>query len=367
MTEKAVLKLPEAARATAFALRKATELGFARAGVTGTDAPARYDNYQQWLERGDHGNMAYMADDFHRRARADMRELLPEAQSAIVIAMSYDKAKPPTDEPLSDVRGRVAQYALGDDYHHVMKDKLRLLGEALAEELGRPLIFRACVDSAPLLERELAARAGLGFIGKNTLLISPGLGSYTLLGVLLIDLEMHATEPLATRDCGTCTACLEACPTQAFREPYKLDARRCISYLTIESRDAIPSELRAALGDRIFGCDECQDVCPYNAKAPLRFPAGPEMQARDPERARPDLPTLAAMGSNPRKRYVRANAMQRNNREQILRNVAVALGNREVQPGETETQTRECLDTLAQDASPLVREHAQWARAKRGD
>lgn len=365
MIEKAAPKL-EPVRATAFAIAKAAELGFARAGVTGTGAPARYGDYQAWLERGDHGSMAYMADDFHQRARADMRELLPEAQSAIVVAMSYDKAAAKAGETQSDARGRVAQYALGDDYHHVMKQKLRELGEALAEELERPLVFRACVDSAPLLERELAARAGLGFIAKNTMLISPGLGSYTLLGVLLIDCEMQGTEPTASRDCGTCTACLEACPTQAFTAPYKLDARRCISYLTIESRDAIPKDLRAAIGDRIFGCDECQDVCPYNAKAPLRFPAGLELRARDPDRARPNLPQLAAMGSNPRKRYVRASAMQRNSREQVLRNVAVALGNIAPLPAPSEKEARESLDVLAQDASPLVREHAQWARKKRG-
>lgn len=367
MTEKAAPNAGEPARATAFALQKAADLGFARAGVTDTRAPARYEAYQEWLARGDHGSMAYMADDFHQRSRADMRELLPEVQSAIVVALSYDKPETAADnaQPSQAPRGRVAQYAVGDDYHFVIKDKLKLLGQALADELGRPVAFRACVDSAPLLERELAARAGLGFIAKNTMLISPGLGSYTLLGVLLIALEMEPTHQAQTRDCGTCTACLDACPTQAFRGPHKLDATRCISYLTIESREAIPEALREALGDRIFGCDECQDVCPYNAKAPLRFPSNPHLRARDPERPRPPLQEFVSMGSNPRKRYMRASAMQRNSREQLLRNVAVALGNAPVTGAAGEDAANESLQTLATDASPLVRDHAQWALAKR--
>ncbi len=394
MTEKAAPKVGQALRATEFVLRKAAELGFARVGVTDIATPAHYDSYQAWLARGDHGSMSYMEDDFHQRARADMRELLADARAAIVVALAYDKAQPEGHSPApgarrSEVRGRVAQYALGDDYHHIIRDKLRALGEALSDELaqelgdelgqapGRPLSYRACVDSTPLLERELAERAGLGFVAKNTMLISPGLGSYTLLGVLLVSINMQPTKAPAARDCGTCTACLEACPTQAFSGPYKLDARLCISYLTIESRAAIPNELRDKLGDRIFGCDECQDVCPYNARAPLRLPGAPELRARDAERARPDLPALASLGSNPRKRYFRASAMQRNSREQLLRNICVALGNQAPPPeaeGEAEAEAERepgadpvtrCLDSLAQDPSSLVREHADWALAKR--
>ncbi len=342
---------------TNFVVKAAEDLGFARAGVTGIETPARYSAYLSWLERDDHASMEYMADSFHKRARADMRELLPEAQSAISVALSYDKVEAP--QPASDgsPRGRVAQYALGDDYHHVMRSKLSALAEALAQEAGETFDSRACVDSAPLLEREIAERAGLGFVAKNTMLITPGLGSYTLLGVLLTSANLAPTRATSSRDCGSCTACLDACPTDAFRGPYQLDARRCISYLTIESEEPIPESLRPLLGDRIFGCDACQDVCPYNAVAPSRSQTIPELRPRDPDRARPSLQMLAEHGSNQRKRYVAGNALRRNRREQLLRNVAVALGN--VAP------EHPIVETLAHDRSPLVQEHAQWAKAQR--
>tara|TARA_R110002073_G_scaffold142117_4_gene293792 strand:- start:38525 stop:39592 length:1068 start_codon:yes stop_codon:yes gene_type:complete len=344
---------------TEFVLRTAEELGFARAGVTNIETPAHYDDYRAWLDRGDHGSMGYMDDDFHKQARRDMRELLPSARSAIVVALSYSTASPEPpqgDEAPAEARGRVAQYALGDDYHHVIKKKLGQLAERLAEQFEASE-SRACVDSAPVLERELAERAGLGFIAKNTMLITPGLGSYTLLGVLLTSAELATTPNTAPRDCGTCTACIDACPTQAFRGPHKLDARRCISYLTIESQEPMPEELRSLVGDRIFGCDVCQDVCPYNAAAPARASVVPELMPRDAERARPSLAMLAALGSNQRKRYVAGNAMRRNRREQLLRNVAVALGN--------SNPSAETVDTLAGDRNPMVQEHALWARAQR--
>jgi epoxyqueuosine reductase len=357
---------------TSFVLEKALSLGFVRAGVTGIEAPDRYAAYQSWLERGDHGEMKYMAEDFHRKSRLDLRELLPEAQSAVVVALSYPKA--PQDQesesPVDDQepRGRVAQYALGDDYHQVMHGKLKQLAAALAEFVGRPLQARSCVDSAPLLERELAERAGLGFVAKNTMLITPGIGSFTLLGVLLSELPLRPTAPTETRDCGTCTACLDACPTQAFRAPYQLDAKRCISYLTIESSEPVPEELRSKIGDRIFGCDVCQDVCPYNAKAPLRNVGPAEMQAREADRARPPLHQLATLGSNQRKRYLHGSAMRRAGREPLLRNVAIALGNQTLS-GSADERRNQTLDVLSEDRSSMVREHAQWAsqQASKGE
>ncbi len=364
MTEKAVSKDP-----SSFVLQRALGLGFVRAGITGIEAPERYDAYQSWLDRGDHGGMKYMADPFHRKSRHDLRELLAEAQSAIVVALSYPKA---TADSAQDTagdegapRGRVAQYALGDDYHHIMHAKLKLLAEELSEYVGRPLRSRSCVDSAPLLERELAERAGLGFVAKNTMLISPGIGSYTLLGVLLSELPLRSTLDRETRDCGTCTACLDACPTKAFRAPYQLDAKRCISYLTIESSDPVPEELRSKVGDRIFGCDVCQDVCPYNAKAPLRNEGPAEMQARNADRARPSLYGLATLGSNQRKRYLHGSAMRRAGRDSLLRNVAVALGNQNAS-GHEDKRRQETLDLLSEDRSAMVREHARWASKQTG-
>ena len=364
MTARAVSNSSK--EASSFVLAKASELGFVRAGITGTGPPQRYSAYQAWLDRGDHGNMAYMAQDFHRKARRDMRELLPEAQSAIVVALSYPKAPtelaPDGKSPRNPaLRGRVAQYALGEDYHRIMHGKLRLLADALSQFVGKPLLARSCVDSAPLLERELAERAGLGFVGKNTMLISPGVGSYTLLGVLLSELALQPTHTGETRDCGTCRACLDACPTQAFGAPYQLDAKRCISYLTIESPEPIPEQLRSRLGDRIFGCDLCQEVCPHNARAPERHPGARELQARSPDRARPPLRMLAELGSNQRKHYLKGSAMRRMGRDAMLRNVAVALGNLEA-VGEEEKQEQEhTLRTLAEDKSSMVREHASWA------
>jgi len=300
--------------------------------------------------------MAYMQDEFHTRARRSMEELLPSVRSAIVVAASYEKVEFSDTDTSLPPRGRVAQYALGDDYHQVLRNKLQTLADVIAEEAGESVESRPCVDSTPLLERELAERAGLGFVAKNTMLISPGLGSYTLLGVLLTSAELAPTAPPAVRDCGTCTACLDACPTNAFRGPYQLDARRCISYLTIESEDTIPEELRPMVGDRIFGCDVCQDVCPYNAAAPLRATVLASLQPRDDQRSQPDLEHLATLGSNQRKRYVSGTPLRRNRREQMLRNVAVALGNTAPQ--------HPVLDTLAKDRSPLVQEHALWAQSQ---
>ena len=349
---------------SSFAIDAALDLGFVRAGISGIEAPDRYPAYQAWLERGDHGDMAYMGEEFHRKARHDMRELLPEAQSAIVVAMNYPKAEETKGrDPQESPRGRVAQYALGDDYHHLIHSKLRDLAAVLSREAGRPLQSRSCVDSAPLLERELAQRAGLGFVAKNTMLISPGVGSYTLLGVLLTDLPLTPSSNTETRDCGTCTACIDACPTQAFRAPYQLDAKRCIAYLTIESPAPMPAEIREKVGDRIFGCDVCQDVCPYNAKAPARHPGPAELQARDPARARPALQLLAGLGSNQRKRYLQGSSMRRVSRDALLRNVAVALGNHQA-PSAQPNEASEILHTLSEDRSEMVREHAAWALAQ---
>lgn len=320
-------------------------------------APRRYDAYRAWLEADHHGSMSYMAEPAHVDGRRDLRSLLDGARSVIVVATAYEKPGD-GDEADGAIRGSVAGYARGDDYHTVLKRDLYALSQSLCDALGAAVAARACVDTAPVLERELAEAVGLGFVAKNTMLITPGLGSYTVLGELLVDVDIAATE-VADRDararCGTCTACLDACPTSAFPAPYVLDARRCISYLTIEHRGAIPRELRPAIGTMVFGCDICQQVCPFNAAAPDRTPAHPQLAPRDREHAAPDLIALLRKGSNQRKRYLASSAMRRVNREQLLRNTCVALGN------SGDQRAVAALTELLDDRSAVVREHAAWA------
>ncbi|MBC8366210.1 tRNA epoxyqueuosine(34) reductase QueG [bacterium] len=237
-------------------------LGFDRVGFAPALVVDDYPRYQSWLDAGYAGGMEYM----HRNCclREDPRELLAEARSVIMVSMNYHW---PSEDKAVDERGRVSRYARGRDYHKVMRKRLQNVELILREEFGAQAT-RVCVDSAPLLERSLAAAAGLGWIGKNTLLIDERLGSWTFLAALLCDLDLPADSPVADR-CGNCTACLEACPTQAFPEPGLLDASKCISYLTIEHKGEIDDDLAGQMDNHIFGCDICQEVCPWNTKAPM--------------------------------------------------------------------------------------------------
>ena len=334
----------------------ARELGFARAAIVPIEAPRRHALYTSWLAAGRAGEMAYLARPDHVDARADLRALLAEARSLVVVALAYDRADPVPPSAL--LRGRVARYARGEDYHLVMRDKLVLLADRIAQELGRPVASRPCVDSAPVLEREWAERAGLGFIAKNTMLIAPGAGSYILLGELLVDVELAPTapdEPTRPR-CGGCRSCLDACPTGAFVDAYLLDARRCISYLTIENHGVIPRELRASIGTWVFGCDVCQEVCPFNAGA--GEPYDPLLAPRSIEHALPSLVALASAPTNQLRRHVKRTALRRVPRAVLLRNVAVALGNTR------DAGAVEPLVALLADREPLVRAHAAWALAQ---
>jgi epoxyqueuosine reductase len=361
MTSESVSAIadPGAPRRVAELVRAAAlELGFSRAGF------ARAEPFDEaraalrtWLVQGHEGDLAYMrsADD-----RADPRTLLASARSIIAVALPYGgrpiALRRSRDEgPLT---GRVAAYALGADYHRVLKDKLFALSRACAGIVGRPIEARVCVDTAPLLEREAARRAGIGFTGKSTMTIAPGLGTYLLLGELLVDVDIEPTEPERPA-CGRCTACLDACPTGAFVGPYVLDAKRCISYLTIENKGPIARELRPLIGARVFGCDECQDVCPFNASEAAR-PAAPEL-APERMRAEIDLVELLELGAAAYRRLVRQSAMRRIGRDQLKRNAAVALGNsgdaRAVAP---------LVRALSADKSALVRAHAAWALGRLG-
>jgi epoxyqueuosine reductase len=254
------------------------------------------------------------------------------------------------------LRGKIARYARGEDYHIVMRDKLVALADRLARELGRTVATRTCVDSAPVLEREWAERGGLGFVAKNTMLIAPGVGSYIVLGELLVDVALPITAPESPpkQRCGTCRSCLDACPTNAFVDAYVLDARRCISYLTIEHHGVIPRELRSAIGTWVFGCDICQEVCPFNA-GKGEVPIDPLLTPRTHEHALPDLIALAQKGSNQLRHFMKRTALRRIPRDVLDRNVAVALGN----TGSADAIP--ALRTLAQHRSPLVRAHAVWA------
>ncbi|MSP60890.1 MAG: tRNA epoxyqueuosine(34) reductase QueG [Myxococcales bacterium] len=331
---------------------EAQKAGFHRVGFASVEPWERHEVYRRWLASGYAGEMEYMVAD--EAVRRDPRSLLKGARTLVTVALSY--AHPDPAPATGTPRAFIARYARGADYHMVMKTRLHRLAEAAAARLGRPIATRACVDTAPLLEREAAHRSGLGFLAKNTLIIAPGLGSYLLLGELLTDAVATHQAP-ATPRCGQCRACLDACPTGAFVDAYTLDARRCISYLTIEARGAIPRDLRPLVEDMVFGCDRCQEVCPFNAAAP----DGGPLLAPLPGHERPPLTELLAMGAARFRKFVRRTALRRVHRAQLLRNVAVALGN---------VGTPAELDALAAafaEPSPLVRAHVAWAIGRLGE
>jgi epoxyqueuosine reductase len=332
----------------------ARQLGFHRAAIIPIEPPRRHDLYTSWVGAGHAGEMTYLADPAHVAQRGDLRSLLATARSLVVVALAYDRVDP-VISPTALLRGTIARYARGEDYHLVMRDKLVLLAERLAAVLGGAVATRPCVDSAPVLEREWAERGGLGFVAKNTMLIAPGLGSYVVLGELLIDADLAPTAPesLPKPRCGSCRSCLDACPTGAFIDAYTLDARRCISYLTIEHQGVIPRELRAPMGTWVFGCDVCQEVCPFNAGSGTA--PDPQLTPRSVEHALPDLVALAAKGANQLRQLTKRTAMRRVSRESLLRNVAIALGN----TGSADAVP--ALTGLLGNRSAIVRVHAVWA------
>lgn len=339
-------------------LALARELGFARAAVVPIEPPRRHELYASWLAAGHAGEMAYLAEPEHVGPRGDLRALLATAQTLVVVALAYDRTSPVPADAL--VRGKIARYARGEDYHLVMRDKLVALADRLARALGAPVATRPCVDSAPVLEREWAERGGLGFVAKNTMLIAPGVGSYVVLGELLVAAELPITAPETPPKprCGSCRACLDACPTGAFVDAYVLDARRCISYLTIEHRGSIPRELRPAIGTWVFGCDVCQEVCPFNAGE--GSDPDPLLRPRSIDHAVPDLVALAAKGANQLRQFVRRTALRRVSREILLRNVAVALGNT------GDAAAIPALVALLAHRTPIVRGHAAWGLGRLG-
>jgi epoxyqueuosine reductase len=346
-------------QALADAIRDAAlALGFARVGFCPIE-PFEDAGHKlaDWLVAGHNGEMAYLAGG----ARHEPRALLPAARSLIVVALPY--ARGPTAIPaaaggLIPLTGLVARYARGADYHGLLKARLRQLADRCAELSGRAVLARPCVDTAPLLEREAARRAGIGFTAKSSMTIVPGVGSYVLLGELLIDLELSPGTPMASA-CGGCRACLDACPTAAFVDAYTLDARRCISYLTIELRGPIPRQLRPLIGRWVFGCDVCQEVCPFN-HSPKPRPADPQLHAR-PGLTDPDLRELLGITTSAHRRLVRDSALSRVSRPRLQRNAAVALGN----TGRADA-VPVLVRALTENTSALVRGHAAWALGRIG-
>jgi epoxyqueuosine reductase len=297
-------------------------VGIARPLPTPRDVAA----FEAWTEAGMQGEMAYMARPDRMARVRDPRAGLPEARSILVVGKNYFTGDLPAETLADPSRGIFASYAWGQDYHDLMLLRLRELREQLVDLLGRPLPARVCVDTAPILERDAAARAGLGFVGRNTMLIHPRWGSWLFLGEILLDLDLPEDEPDERGTCGRCTRCLVACPTDAFPEPYVLDARRCISYLTIELRGPIPRELRAGIGNRIFGCDICNEVCPWNK----RFARRTEDADLQPDLSRVAPPLLELVGMDDAAFAARfaGSPVLRTKRRGLLRNVCVALGNR---------------------------------------
>jgi epoxyqueuosine reductase len=342
---------------TRYARDQARQLGFELFGVTPADPLAGAEFYARWAALGLAGDMAYLERNQERRA--DPRLLVPGARSVICLGMHYDPPAAATEAGRDPSRpvGRMARYARGDDYHEVVKRRLSVLWDRLCAHVGAGCEGRWFVDTAPVLERELAARAGLGWWGKNTCLINRRAGSYFFLAEIVTSLELRPDEP-AVDHCGSCTRCLDACPTDAFPEAYVLDARRCISYLTIELKSAIPVDLRPGVGDWILGCDVCQEVCPWNRRAAAtREAAFHARDGLDPV----DLLALLGMDRDAFNERFRRNPAKRPKRRGMLRNAAVALGNsgqRQVVPALSRS--------LHEEPEALVRAHVAWALGQLG-
>lgn len=374
---------------------KARQLGFVLAGVTTPDPPPHYSTFEHWLAQGQHGAMDYLATDKARARRADPREILPDCKSILVLATPYNPPLPagfrggqaskftaksaknakkelklgalrglrgsknqveahpcPPSNPAGEgtgARGNIASYARGEDYHTVLPARMEELVHFIEEQVEGPVQSRWYTDTGPILERDLAQRAGIGWIGKNTCLIHPKQGSYFFISEIFLDLALEPDSPFVTDHCGTCTRCITACPTDCILPNRTLDATRCISYLTIELKDDIPIELREKIGDWVFGCDICQMVCPWNRFAPEGDPAFTD---KEPPRLLTGELALTPEAFNHR---FKRTPVTRAKRRGYLRNVAIALGNA------GDMHALPVLNQALEDEEPMIREHAQWA------
>ena len=330
------------------------ELGFDAIAIAGTELAEEEARLIEWLGRGWHGGMEYMERHGARRARP--AELVPGTASVITARLNYTPAGArDTHDVLADPESAfVSRYALGRDYHKVLRGKLQALADRMTKELGA-FHYRVFTDSAPVMEVALAARAGLGWRGKHTLLLSREAGSLFFLGELFVSLDL-ARDPPVTEHCGTCTRCIDVCPTQAIAAPYQLDARRCISYLTIEHAGSIPEALRAPMGNRIYGCDDCQAVCPWNKYAKLA--QSPDFAIRNGLDSA-SLVELFAWTEEEFEARLEGSAIRRIGHERWLRNIAVALGN-----APASRAVVDALRSRREHPSAVVREHVAWALAR---
>jgi epoxyqueuosine reductase len=335
---------------------EAKRLGFEAVGIARADQPLEHDfeRYRAFIDRGKHGEMSWLAAVPEARRRVDGEHILPGARSVVCLAARYGRAEQEEAQDSETARS-IARYARGRDYHNGLRKKLRKLA-AFARRLADDVRARPLCDEEPILERAWAARAGLGFVGKNGLLIVPGVGSFVLLGEVVTTLELEPDGPMAER-CGSCTRCLDVCPTQAFDAPFVLDPRRCIAYLTIEHRGPIPEELREGLGDHIFGCDDCQTICPFNATRGRR--ATSELDARWKPHPRWDsvqLEDLLGLDDDGFGQLREGSPVGRATRAGLARNAAIALGNR------ADGRGREALEKARRNHdSEIVRDAAEWA------
>jgi epoxyqueuosine reductase len=327
------------------------ELGFAHVGIAGVDLAEHEQHLERWLEAGYHGEMDYMGAHGSKRSHPD--QLVPGTLRVVSLRMDYLPGDTRMAQQLAHPeKAYISRYALGRDYHKLIRKRVQHLAERIQKEIG-PFGFRAFVDSAPVLEKAIAEQAGLGWIGKNTLLLNRKAGSYFFLAELFVDLPLPVDAPQISEHCGRCTACLDICPTQAFVGPYVLDARRCISYLTIELKNAIPEELRALIGNRVFGCDDCQIVCPWN-----RF-ARPTGETDFKPRHNLDSAELAELFMWDEQTFLdstEGSPLRRAGYERWLRNLAVGLGN-----APSTIPVLEALKARQDYPSELVREHVEWA------
>lgn len=338
---------------------EALRLGFTLFGVAKPSQPETFPVYLSWLEHGRHSGMGYLSTSQAIERRADPKLILPEVKSIIVVGLRYPR---PIDLPLESnqgLHGRVAAYAWGVDYHDLIPPRLRELAAIIQQKTGGTVLSKGYTDTGPILERDLASRAGLGWIGKNTCLIDPRSGSYHFLAELFVDLDLEPDPPFQIDHCGSCRRCIEACPTECILPDRTIDARRCISYLTIEIKGSIPQELRPQIGDWVFGCDICQQVCPWN----LRFATPVLVSDLDPqsEIARPDLAAELRLTPQEFNRKFKLSPIRRAKRRGYLRNIAVALGN---------SQSQHAIPALSvalqSETEPLVRAHAAWALGQIG-
>jgi epoxyqueuosine reductase len=339
----------------------AHSMGFSLAGITTCDSLPHGDVFNVWLDSGRHGKMAYLETQRSRECRPNPARLLPECRSVLVLGMRYPKPTPIDAKPGSEIgfHGKIAAYAWGEDYHHTLPGKLQQLVRFIELQVGHALTSRWYTDTGPLLERELAQRAGLGWIGKNTCLINPSRGSYFLLSEVLLGLELEPDAPFIYDRCGTCQRCITACPTGCIQPDRTIHASRCISYLTIELKEAIPAELRSLMNGWVFGCDVCQQVCPWN-----HFATPEASQAYASPREEPAIQLLSefTLSVSEFNRKYHHSPIMRAKRRGYMRNIAVALGN-----SHNPAVVPVLAHALLGEAEPLVRAHGAWALGQIGN